>query len=83
MSFSSQRRDALDAERPLAHRASHARSCAVRVAEKHRVHRDLVIEAVWSRCGVDLTAPKSHEEIQTAVQVLDDLWQNGLRGESA
>ena len=73
MSFSSSRRKALDQDRSLAHRASDARSCAMRVAEKWRLSRSDVLERLHEICGVDLTAEPTCDEIQTAIDVLDKL----------
>jgi hypothetical protein len=81
ISYSSNRRDALDASLPIGHRASHARSCAVLVAEKYRVKRSAVIDLVKERCGVDLTAVVSDEEIAHAVEILDDLKARGIQSE--
>jgi hypothetical protein len=55
VSFSSNRRDALDEQLPLLNRASHARSCAMLVAHKLQVHRDIVIERVRELTNVDMT----------------------------
>ncbi|WP_220753174.1 hypothetical protein [Shewanella sp. KT0246] len=46
MSFSSSRKRALDTSRPIAYRASSARSCAVCVSEKYRVKRSVILEQV-------------------------------------
>ena len=78
MSFSSNRRDALDDEMPLAHRASHARSCALHVAQKFGVAREDVISRVTQIAGVSLHQPTSAEELERAMSALD-----GLRGLSA
>src|SRR5262245_29282922 len=78
MSFSAHRRDALDRDLPLSNRASHARSCAVHVAEKWRIKRSVVLIAVHQRCGVDLTAVGADVEIETAIRVLEDLKVHGL-----
>lgn len=78
MSFSSNRRDALDSTLPLKHRASHARSCAVRVSEKYGVKRDVVIDLVRQACGVDLNSVGSESEIVAAIEVLNALRLRGL-----
>jgi hypothetical protein len=78
MSFSAHRRDALDRDLPLSKRASHARSCAVHVAEKWRVKRSVVLKAVHQKCGVDLTVVATDVEIETAIRVLEDLKLHGL-----
>ena len=78
VSYSAHRRDALDPEMPLPHRVSHARSCAMLMGQKYRVHRDAVIEAVRRACGVDLTAPATEAEIVAAVGALDSIKAHGL-----
>jgi hypothetical protein len=78
MSFSAHRRNALDMERLLDHRASHARSCALCVAQKYRVRRSVVIELVRQACGVELMVVGTEHEIAAAVAVLTDLKLRGL-----
>ena len=78
MSFSANRRDALDPNLPLKYRASHARSCALLVAEKWRIHRSLVIDVIRQRCGVNLEAVENEDEISTAIKVLEDLKIHGV-----
>ena len=78
MSYSSNRRDALDAGMPIAHRRSHARSCTVAVAEKFEVHRDEVIDRVLALTGVDLRNEPSTGELTTAIECLDSLRVSGL-----
>ena len=78
MSYSSSRRLALDEAQPLPHRASHARSCAARISEKYRVHRDAVIGRVRELTGVDLRAPKSGAEVAAAVAAMETLRASGL-----
>jgi hypothetical protein len=80
MSFSANRRDALDRGLPLSYRASHARSCAVLVAEKWRVKRSVVLKAVHQKCGVDLTVIGTDNGIETAIRVLEDLKLHGIPG---
>lgn len=76
MSYSAHRRDALDPEKPLAHRASHARSCTVHVSEKFRVHRDLVLDRVLQECGVDLRSVQNPEDLQNAMETLERIrWE--------
>jgi hypothetical protein len=48
------------------------------VAERHRVARDVILDRVQQKCGVDLRHLKSDEEIITAISVLDDLRLAGL-----
>ena len=78
MSYSSNRRAAIDLVRPLPHRISHARSCAVAVAEKYRVSRESIIALVSERCGVDLMTAKESEAIIRAIGVLDQMKLVGL-----
>ena len=82
MSFSAHRRDALDKTLPLNYRASHARSCAVHVAEKYKVNRSVVIDLVKERCGVDLMSVNTDEEIALAVEMLSYLKVHGLESKT-
>lgn len=79
MSYSTHKRQALDAAEPLSHRASHARSCANHVAEKLNVHRDGVIECVKHSTGIDLRVIGSDEELRRAMACLDGLRRPGVR----
>ena len=78
MSYSSNRRDALDATMPFAHRASHARSCAMLLAQKFRVPRDLVLDLVGELSGIDMHAMQTDEDIATAISLLESLRFSGL-----
>lgn len=78
MSFSAHRRDAFDLNLPISNRMSHVRSCAVRVAEKWRVKRSVVLKLIHQKCGVDLMGMGTHEDIEVAIRVLEDLKLNGL-----
>lgn len=80
MSFSANKRDALDVTLPVAHRMSHLRSCAVLVAEKHRVARSTIIERVAGIAGVDITQAASDTEIERAVAALQRLKDHGMHG---
>jgi hypothetical protein len=80
MSFSAHRRDALNSDLPLHNRASHARSCAVHVAQKWRVKRSVVLYAVYQKCGVDLSVVGADIEIEKAIRALEDLKLQGLPG---
>jgi hypothetical protein len=73
MSLSANRRDALDESAPLAHRASHARSCALHVANKLGVGREEVIGYVEERTGANLRAPRDGAELVRAVAFLEAL----------
>jgi len=43
------------------------------VAQKLRVHRDVVIERVRQACGVDMYAMGSDTDITAVISVLEDL----------
>jgi hypothetical protein len=78
MSFSSNRKDALDPQLPLNHRASHARSCAMAVAEKYKVKRSVVLDLVQKASGVDLLEITNEREIETAIEALEAIRRGGL-----
>jgi hypothetical protein len=75
MSFSSHRTKVHDESIPLDQRASHARSCALHVANKLGVARETVIEAVARETGISLHAPNTSERLAAAFQFLDALRQ--------
>ena len=83
MSFSSNRRDTLDPTLPLNHRASHARSCAMLIGQKWRVHRNAVIAQVLRQTGVDLNRVTEERELVSAMMVLEELRTHGLTHEQA
>ena len=72
------RKNALDESQPLLHRASRARSCAMLISEKLRVHRDVVIERVRELTGVDMHAVTSGAEIAKVIEVMEHLRFEGL-----
>jgi len=76
MSFSSNRKAVLDESLPLEHRASHARSCALHVANKLGVPRSVVLVEVASRTGVDLDHTHSVTELLKAFTLLEELRQS-------
>lgn len=78
MSFSTNRRDALDATMPLNHRASHLRSCALLIGEKWQVPRDAVIEAVKRKSNVNLLEITDEKQIQIVMPILEELRKYGL-----
>lgn len=78
MSFSSNPREALDASLALEHRVSRARSCAMHVGQKWKIHRSLIIEAVQERCGIDLDSVASSEELERAIHILEEIRCDGL-----
>jgi hypothetical protein len=73
MSYNNHKRQALEEWRPIKHRMSHLRSCTVHISERHKVHRDLIIEKVLELTGLDLYSPLSNEELVTATQCLDQI----------
>jgi hypothetical protein len=73
MSFSSNRRKLLDETEPLEHRASHARSCALHVANKLGLTREAVIELVAQQTGVNLEQPGSVANLLKAFDALEAL----------
>lgn len=64
--------------RPFPQRASHARSCALLVAEKYRVTRESIIDRVREEAGVNLNEPKSARELIEALPVIETLKKHGL-----
>jgi len=73
MSYNTHKRFALDATKPLPHRASHARSCTVHVASQLHVPRGEIIERVKSLTGVDLMTVSTDESLHRALACLDGL----------
>jgi hypothetical protein len=78
MSFSAHRRDALDGSKPLAHRLSHARSCAMLLGQKYKVPRSAILLAVRDSSGVDLTCALTEEELIEAVRHLSKIKTDGF-----
>jgi hypothetical protein len=79
MSFGSHCNAVLDQTLPLEHRASHARSCALHVANKLGLKRSDVLREVASRAGVDLECPEGVEQLVKAFGFLDDRRQGRVR----
>ncbi len=75
MSFNSHKRKLLDEAEPIEHRVSHARSCALHVANKLGLKRDAVIELVAQQTGVNLDQPISVANLLKAFEFLDTLRQ--------
>jgi hypothetical protein len=73
MSYSVHRRMVADATVPLEHRASHARSCALHVANKLAVTRSAVLEHVKRQTGVDLDMPGSDAALAVALASIETL----------
>ena len=78
MSFSTHKRDALDATLPVSHRMSHLRSCAMLMGQKYRVPRNTIIERVLQLCGVDITGLADEEEIRRAMEALVTIKESGV-----
>jgi hypothetical protein len=76
------RKNALDESQPLLHRASRARSCAMLISEKFRVHRDVVIDRVRELSGIDMHNITSSAAITAVIEVMDDLRVHGLASPS-
>jgi hypothetical protein len=62
-----------DATVPFEHRATHARSCALHVANKLAVKRGVVLEHVKQQTGVDLDVPGSDEALTLAFACIEAL----------
>ncbi|MBL8508359.1 MAG: hypothetical protein JNM11_07810 [Chitinimonas sp.] len=75
MSFSSHRRKLLDETLPFSHRASHARSCALHVANKLGLAREAIIERVAQQSGVSLHRPENGAQLLAALAVLESMRQ--------
>ncbi|WP_143742227.1 hypothetical protein [Roseateles chitinivorans] len=73
MSYSTHRRKVADTTVPLEHRASHARSCALHVANKLAVRRSDVLNHVKQQTGIDLDMPCSDEALAIAFASIDAL----------
>jgi len=73
MSYNTHKRFALDATKPLPHRASHARSCTVHVASQLHVPRSEIIQRVKSLSGIDLMTVSTDEDLHRALVCLDGL----------
>lgn len=78
MSYSTNRRDALDPGLPIAHRLSHARSCAMLLGQKYSIHRFVILDLIRRSCGVDLEAPAAEPDIIAAIGALDRIKAEGL-----
>ncbi len=73
MSFSSNRNRVKDESLPLQHRASHARSCALHVANKLGVNREAIINLIEQQSGVSLHQPRSSAELLVGFSALEAL----------
>jgi len=75
MSFNSHRRKLLDDALPPEHRASHARSCALHVANALGLDRERVFALLAQASGVDLHHLESIPDLQKASAALEALRQ--------
>lgn len=73
MSWNSHRRKLLDESRPLAHRASHLRSCALLLAQKCGFTRATIIARVLEHSGVNLDEPADAAALLRAFAALEAL----------
>ncbi|MDU2939716.1 MAG: hypothetical protein E7B59_11165 [Enterobacteriaceae bacterium] len=73
MSHSSSRRRVLDTARPLAHRASHARSCANHVANRLGITRKELLTNIEKNSGSSLVSPLTEEELMKAFRYMENL----------
>ncbi len=73
MSHSSSRAKVLDTARPLAHRASHARSCANHVANRLGITRNELLLKVEKDSGSSLVSPLTEEELMNAFNYMESL----------
>lgn len=73
MSHSSSRRKVLDAEGLLAHRASHARSCANHVANRLGITRSELLMKVEKGTGASLISPLTEDELLKAFHYMENL----------
>lgn len=73
MSWNSHRRKLLDGSQPLAHRASHLRSCALLLAQKRGVTRAQIIALVLEHSGVSLDEPADAAALLRAFTALEAL----------
>lgn len=73
MSHSSSKAKVLDTTRPLAHRASHARSCANHVANRLGITRNELLIKVEEHSGASLVSPQTEEELMKAFHYMENL----------
>jgi len=78
MSHSSSRKAVLDSSRSLAHRASHARSCANHVAARLGLSREQLIAHITELTGIDLNLPASEQELLRAFEHMESLSAEGV-----
>ena len=73
MSHNSSRKGARDVAKPLAHRASHVRSCVNHVAARIGSTREILMAHVLGEMGINLNAPEFEEELMRAFVYLEGL----------
>ena len=62
----------------MAHRLSHARSCAMLMGQEYKVRRSMIIDLVRRACGVDLMSLATEADMGEAIRVLDQIKAVGL-----
>ena len=78
MSFSTNRKAALDQNLPMQHRLSHVRSCAMLMGQKYKVPRSAILDYVRVISAIDLTKTVTDSELIEAIRVLELIKKNGL-----
>lgn len=73
MSHSSSRRKVLAEEGFLAHRASHARSCANHVANRLGITRSELLMKIEKYIGASLVSPLTEDELMKAFYYMENL----------
>jgi hypothetical protein len=73
MSHSSSRARVSDTASPLAHRASHARSCANHVANRLGITRSELLIKVEEDSGASLVSPLTEQELMKAFNYMESL----------
>jgi hypothetical protein len=73
MSHSSSRKRVLDTARPLANRASHARSCANHVSNRLGITRIELLIKVEEDTGSSLVSPLTEEDLLKAFHYMENL----------
>ena len=73
MSWASHRKAVHDASRPLPHRASHLRSCAMHVARMLGVAREVLFSRVRAGCGVDMERIADAQALLAAMAYLESV----------
>lgn len=73
MSHNSSRKGARDDSLPLAHRASHVRSCLNHIAARIGSTREKLMAHILLKMGIDLNDPESVEALMRAFEYLEGL----------